>query len=124
MKEIENKIKEFIKLSKEATEDKEAGNWDSITEKMDKQDKMMTELTAMARAKKTLVGRIIKFSVADGYAIYVITKMGPTSVKLTWIDYCDGYCDRHYGERGGSMKIQDAMSYTRFEDTLDNMATR
>jgi hypothetical protein len=82
---------------------------------------MMKELTAMARANKTLVGRQIKFSVADGNAVYLITKVTPTSVKLIWIDYCDGYCDRQFGEKGGSMKINQAMSYIRFEDTLDNM---
>ena len=89
MIEIEKKIKEFIKLSNEATEAKNGDHWDQITEKMDQQDKMMTELTTMAREKKTLLGRTMKFSVADGQAVYVITKVGPTSVKLTWIDYCD-----------------------------------
>jgi hypothetical protein len=117
MKEIENKIKEFLKLSKEKPED-----WDLVTEHMRKQDKMMDELTEMSREKKTLLGRTIKFSVADGHAVYVVTKVGPTSVKLSWIDYCDGYCDRHYGERGGSMKIREAQAHASFEDMLDNMS--
>ena len=116
MIEIENKIKEFIKLSKEVTP-----GWDESMAKIDKQDKMMEELTSMARAKNTLIGRTIKFQVADGNAVYLITKVTPTSVKLIWIDYCDGYCDRQFGEKGGSMKIHNAMAYIKFEDMLDNM---
>lgn len=111
MIEIEKKMKELQAISKEST-----SGWDASIAKTDKLDKLMKELTAMAREKKTLVGRQMKFQVADGHAVYLITKQSATSVKLVWIDYCDGYTDRHFGNRGGSMKINEAMAYMRFED--------
>ena len=117
MKDLKLKINRLKELSAIPTT---WGNGDdlklNLNDKMDQQDKLMEELTAMARKNNTLLGRNIRFSVADGDAVYIIDKVNEKSVHLTWIDYIDGYCDRHYGERGGSMKIQEALGYTKFED--------
>ena len=118
MDNLIKKIKEFVKFSKLQENGKD---WSNMTVFMDKQDKYMKELTDMARKNDTLLGRTIGFSVADGQAFYVIDRINDKSVHLTWIDYCDGYCDRHYGERGGSMKMQEALAHTGFEDMIDNM---
>jgi len=115
MKEIQSKIEELITLSNQSVI---TGHF---LEKLVKQDKLMDELTTMARKNKTLVGRILKFSIADGDAIYVIVRENNKTVKVTWIDYCDGYVEPFLGQGTSTMKIVMAKSYTNFEDTLESM---
>lgn len=37
------------------------------------------------------VGKELQFSVADGYALYFVTKVGPRSCTVEHIDFLDGY---------------------------------
>ena len=36
-------------------------------------------------------GRLLKFQVADGYALYIITKVGKRQTEVIHLDYMDGY---------------------------------
>jgi hypothetical protein len=115
MNEIQSKIKELIALSNKPYD------FDGIQDKMEKQDKLMNELTVLARKNKTLVGRNVRFNVADGDAVYVVIKENDKSVKVTWIDYCDGYVEMFLGQGTATMKMSMAKAYTNFEDTLESM---
>lgn len=120
MKNIKSKIADLKTISNKSADYGDGG----FDVKMSNQEKLFEELTSMARKEKTLLGRIIKFSAADSYAVYVIDKVNPKSVHVSWIDYCDGYCDRHFGGRGGNMRMNEALAYTQFEDYLDSMNKR
>lgn len=69
----------------------------SIKNIMKRQDSIMDELKLLAKKHNTLLGRIIKFPMADSYALYVVTKVNKTSVRLTWVNYCDGWQDDRIG---------------------------
>ena len=38
-----------------------------------------------------LVGAVIRFQIADGYALYLVSEVGAKNVELQHIPYCDGY---------------------------------
>ena len=97
MNEIQDKIQEFLNYSLTANA---GGGWEGIKEKLSKQDKYIHELKLLARANKTLLGRIITFPMADSSAMYIITKINKKSVRLTWVDYCDGWVDSRLGKEG------------------------
>lgn len=48
-------------------------------------------VNAAAKAKGTLVGRTVKFSAADSYAYYVVTKVTKTNVFLKHLPLGDGW---------------------------------
>jgi hypothetical protein len=96
MKRIKQLIAELLKISSVECE----SNFDSIHEKMDKQDEIILELNNLAKENNTIVGRVIKFQMADSYAIHLITKVTTKTATLEWIDYCDGWCDERLGEVG------------------------
>ncbi len=97
MKEIEMLIKDFLLYSSTANA---GGGWEGIKEKLSKQDKYIYDLKELAKQNNTLLGRIITFPMADSSAMYVITKINKKSVRLTWVDYCDGWVDSRLGKLG------------------------
>ena len=113
MKEIKDKIQELLILSNTPIELK---GFDALSKKMKEQDDLMNEISELSKKNKTLIGRTISFPVADGGAIYIITKINKKTVKLTWIDYCDGYSDRQFGREGGNYSLEDAQNRISFED--------
>ena len=73
-------------------------------------DELLKKLDALdAKCRPGLnLGRLVSFSVADGYAYYVVSGIGPEIVQLEYIpvgdDYesvavCDGKCFRKTVER-------------------------
>ena len=117
MKEIQNKIQELLTISKEKTK-----GWEILKSKMNRQDDLMDELKALAKANKTLLGRIVKFPHADSYAVYVITKVNKKTVRLDWVDYCDGWQDDRCGI-AASLDIRYATQKIQGEDRLEEMFT-
>lgn len=115
MEEIRKKIQELLTLSKEETR-----GWDSLKAKMKSQDDLMNELKTLAKANKTLLGRIIRFPYADSYAVYVITKINKKTVRIDWVDYCDGWQDDRCGE-AANLDIRFATQKIRLEDRLDGL---
>lgn len=61
------------------------------------QDKLMDEIEELAIKHNTILGRIVKFPMGDGYAIYIITKVNKKSARLTWVKYCDAWQDDRIG---------------------------
>lgn len=113
MNEIKKKIKELIDLGKYE-------DYSKFNEHIEKQEKLFAELKVLAKKNKTLLGRILRFGVADGDAVYVITKVNKNSVSTQFIEYCDGYSDWHLGRGKGNLAIHQAKALVSFEDIFDN----
>lgn len=96
MKKIIEKIVEL--LAKSAVEIDYANGWDENLKKMKEQEALMNELEALAIAEKTVLGRTIRFPMADSYALYVVTKVNKTRVNIEWVDFCDGWVDQRCGK--------------------------
>ena len=72
----------------------------SIDKIMKRQEAIQGEIDNLARELGTLMGRQIKFPVADSYAYYIITKVTTTQVQITWVRYCDAWQDDRTGYQG------------------------
>ena len=93
-------------------------NQNSIDKIMKRQEAIQGEIDNLALELDTLMGRQIKFPMADSYAYYIITKVNKKTVEITWVKYCDawqdqraGYSsnlDREYAEK--QVKGQDALA--------------
>lgn len=97
MEELKQKIKEFLRYSNDEPKNYDFG---AIGAKMKKQDEMLAEIEALAKANNTLLGRNIQFPHADSYAQYIIVSVRPRTVVLSWFDYCDGWVDDRVGYVG------------------------
>jgi hypothetical protein len=67
---------------------------------MKRQNKLINELEELAIKYKTILGRTVRFQMADSYAVYLITKVNKKSARLTWINYCDGWQNERIGSEG------------------------
>ena len=115
MKAIQNKIKELLAVL--AFEADYTRGFDSLGEKMKKQEVLMEELVELAKAQKTLLGRTIKFPHADSHALYLITKVNKKTVQLDWIDWCDAWVDDRCGKRC-SLDLNYATRDVRGQDAM------
>lgn len=113
--EIEPRMRELLKLN-----DDPAKGWDNLTEKINKQNVLISELKEHARKACSMTGRMIKFQHADSYAMYLVTKVNKTTCRLEWIDYCDGWQDGRLG-LSGSLPIKYVHDQICHEDNLDKI---
>jgi hypothetical protein len=121
MKTIKSKINELLLLSAKKIERKDY--FKGLKAKMDTQEVIMNELKALAKANKTLLGRIIKFPRADSYAFYVVTKVNKRSVRIDWLDFCDAWIDDRCG-KAAMLGIDYARQQIHGEDVLDEMFSK
>jgi hypothetical protein len=91
--------------------------WENI---MKRQKTLMSEINELARKNCTILGREIKFQMADSYAVYVITKVNKKTVQVNWINWCDGWVDNRLG-RQGTLDTNYAMQQVRREDALQQL---
>lgn len=70
----------------------------SLEKIMKRQEQLHDEIDKLAKANNTILGRQIKFPMADSYAYYIITKINKCTVEITWVRYCDAWQDQraHY----------------------------
>ena len=115
---LKYKIKQL--LSANHSENVKVGGFDAIRELMEYQNSLMKECERLAREQKSLLGRIIKFPMADSYAFYVITKVNRKTVRLEWIDYCDGWMDSRIGE-GGLIDIEYVENDVKNQEILHKL---
>jgi len=120
MEEIKKKIQELLKVSAENFDHLlgvKGGNWSGkFDDKMERQNKLMEELGALARANKTYLGRTYRFPMADSYALYLVTKINKTTAQLTWLDWCDAWQDDRIGAQGNL-----PLSYIKRQFDFDDM---
>ena len=89
---------------------------------MKAQETLMDELKTLARANKTLLGRTVKFQMADSHAVYVVTKVNASSVQVSWIKYCDAWQDDRLGVQGSLSKsyVQKTADFTDWWESETN----
>lgn len=122
MAEINDKIKELIKVSAEKT----IGVKDFMAKfdaKMKRQDELIEELKVLAKAEGTLLGRTMQFPCADSYALYLIIRVKKNVVILFWLDYCDGWQDDRLGTCG-TLPIKYAQETVWGRDRFDDFWTK
>lgn len=116
MKEIKSLLIELLSLGSTDFGDKEfIMKFDA---KIKLQDELMDKLKELARKNNTLLGRIVKFQMADSYAYYVISKVNTKTVEVSWVDYCDGWIDNRLGKKG-SLSINYVQPQIKFEDFIE-----
>jgi hypothetical protein len=73
--DIYMKVVELIKVSSENFDSllgvKDGGWSEKFHDKMKRQEKLMDELKVLAKARKTIYGRVLQFPMADSYALYI-----------------------------------------------------
>lgn len=112
MKEINNKIKELLLVSALT-----ADTMDESIVKTKRQDEILNELKTLAKEKKTLIGRTLKFSCQDFYALYIILTVNRNTVGVRWIDYSDGLQDDRCGV-SSNVDLQFAQEQIYWEDSI------
>lgn len=120
METIKAKIKELLEVSSpNLIGDKDFSK--KFDAKMKRQEELIAELIPLCRAQKTLLGRTVRFPMADSYALYLVTKENPKTVELTWLDYCDAWVDDRLGYKG-SISRDYVQKQTDFNDHWSDMA--
>lgn len=93
------KVRELLEVSKpNLIGDKDF--WNKFEAKYKKQNELIEELIPMARKHNTLLGRTVRFPMADSYALYLVTKVNTKTVELTWLNYSDAWIDDRLGKKG------------------------
>lgn len=122
METIRLKIEELLQVSKEdLIGDKDFGK--KFDAKMKNQERLMDELEKLAKEKKTILGRILRFPCADSYAYYLITSVGKTQVQLKWINYCDAWVDDRCGY-ACRMSVKYVSDHIRRVDALNALFSK
>jgi len=101
---------DFSKKSK-----KDPNRFDNI---MKAQEKLINELKVIAKANKTLLGRVMHFPLADSYALYVITEINATNVQVSWIRWNDAWQDDRLGD-AGSLPLEYAEQQVCSKDRIE-----
>jgi len=113
---MKNILATIEQLKKISAEEICWSQYEKATARFEKQNDLMEKLDKLARKNKTLLGRQLRYQVADGRAIYVIDKVTATSVHVFWLDYGDQWSIRGLGQRGGNVKLAEAQSKIEFQD--------
>jgi len=120
METIKAKVKELLKVSAPNL----IGEKDfcqKFDTKLNRQDDLIAELIPLCRKEKTLLGRTVRFPMADSYALYLVTKVNAKTVQLTWLDYCDAWQDDRLGAQG-TLSREYVQRQKDFDDKWSDMA--
>lgn len=87
-----------------------------IEERMDEQDRVMTQLNHNGRSINTIVGRTIHIPMADSFAVYLIYEEQKSRVLLKWINYGDAHQDPTLLTKGSLLKwkVTDMLAFDDF----------
>ena len=97
---------------------------DNWVKEMTQNSARLQKCDDLARKQRTLVGRVFRVSVADGYAAYQIIKENGRMVK---IQCCTGLGDDwrdHHFMAGGTFSKKDVMRYIQWEESLHKLFDR
>jgi len=122
METIRLKIQELLQVSSVDL----IGDKDFCTKfdaKMNRQNELMDELETLAKEKKTILGRTLRFPMADSYALYLITSVGKTQVQLKWLNWCDAWVDDRCGY-ACRMSLKYASEQVRRVDALNELFSK
>jgi hypothetical protein len=122
METINAKIQELVAFNKVEPiytfGSKAKNSFDNI---MKRQDELVAELIPLCRKEKTLLGRTVRFPMADSYALYLVTKVNAKTVELTWLKYCDAWVDDRLGYKG-TLSRDYVQKQKDFDDHWTDMA--
>jgi len=118
------KINKLLSISGEVNiNDPKCYEHNSFTERMKEQNQLMNEIKVLAKKYNTIWGRILKFPMADSYALYIIIGMNKKTVTVHWLNYCDGWKDNRLGVYG-KLDMAYAMSTIHGEDRLEELFSK
>lgn len=120
MNALQQKIDELLLISEMPPEKFSKDYGKGMDIKMAQQDTLIEELKAMAKSQKTVVGRIIKFQMADSYAYYVVSNVQKFIAELKWIKYCDEWIDDRLGKKG-TLPLTYVYGVVTGEDNLEKL---
>ena len=95
----------------------------SLDNIMKRQEQLIAELIPLCRTQNTLLGRTVRFPMADSYALYVVTKINKKTVQLTWLKYCDAWVDDRLGYQG-TISREYVEKQKRFDDWMSDEAEK
>ena len=122
METINAKIKELLAFNEiEPVYTFGSKSENSLDNIIKRQEAIIAELIPLCRAQKTLLGRTIRFPMADSYALYLVTKVNAKTVQLTWLDYCDAWQDDRLGAQG-TLSREYVQRQKDFDDHWSDMA--
>ena len=118
MEQIKTKIKELLSYNDvEPVYTFGSNDPNSLDKIMKRQEELQEELDELAKANDTILGRQIKFPMADSYAYYIITKVNKKTVEITWVKYCDAWQDKRAGYCA-NLDIEYATAEVKGQDRL------
>ena len=121
IKKLKTKIAKLIAMNDITIEHPDFGI--KFDEKMKKQEDLINELKADAKALGTILGRTVRFQMADSYALYIITKVTKNTATLTWLDWCDAWQDDRIGYEG-KVDFEYALRQVTGEDKLNELFSK
>jgi hypothetical protein len=117
--DIVTKLKELEAMNQiEPTYGRDLNDPNHFDNIMERQNKLMDELKVLAKANQTIVGRTVRFPMADSYAWYVVTKVSKTTATLTWVKYCDAWQDDRIGYEN-TIKLDYVTQKIHGEDAME-----
>ena len=98
---------------------------DYLNNIMERQEAIQEEIDDLARSMDTLMGRQIKFPMADSYAYYIITRVDRQAglVEITWIRYCDAWVDSRAGQCS-NLNLEYAQTEVKGQDSLRELFSK
>jgi hypothetical protein len=122
METIKSKIQELVAFNEVEPVytfgSKAENSFDNI---MKRQNELIAELIPLCRKEKTLLGRTVRFPMADSYALYLVTKVNARTVQLTWLKYCDAWVDDRLGYQG-NISRDYVQKQKNFDDHWSDLA--
>lgn len=91
--------------------------------KEEKEQEKANEVDEAARQAGTLIGRILRLPVADGYAVYIIKEVRGSQVRLQHMKWGDGYSDWSLGKGGWHSKAP-IVRQIKLEDSFNAIFDR
>ena len=126
MKELIKKLNELQWTARQPQEDYAEpgdGPLDDYVRKRKTLDTLWDQLTALARANNTVVGRRVAFQCMDGNANYVVTHLLKNDkVVVQWINYDEDYIDDRLGDKG-VLDLEYVLNITTWQDQLEGIRT-
>ena len=125
MYQLRKKLDQLLVISTQKVDYTKMGTYpnDPLSLKMRKQEELFDELKALAKENDTLLGRVVKFPYADSYAMYVVTKVNKSTVRVTWVDWCDGWMDDRLGAEG-TLDLEYVQQKITGEDKLAELFSK
>ena len=124
MEKLKGKIKELLAYNDiEPEYSYGSDSQNSLDKIMKRQEAIQNEIDALAKDNDTILGRQIKFQMADSYAYYIITKVNKKTVEITWVKYCDAWQDDRAGYQS-LLNFDYANQQVRGQDALAEMFSK